>query len=103
MPFAHQMSAEFGKLALPELRKPLVEFLARHQRQHGVAEKLQLLIVADLALGVPSLLRFLLAGLRTVRFRLLNHRAPPEVIPQSLFQRRDFPFLHRSEEHTSEL
>src|SRR5690348_3224270 len=94
MPFAHQMSAQFGKFALPELRKPLVKFLASHQRQHGVAQKLQLLIVADLVLAVPSLLRFLLAGLRTVRYGLLNHRAPPEVIPQSLFQRRDFPFLH---------
>src|SRR5579872_1350268 len=94
MPFAHQVGAQFGKLALPELRKPLVEFLASHQRQHGIAQELQLLIVADLVLAVPSLLRFLLAGLRTVRYRLLNHRAPPEVIPESQFQRRDFPFLH---------
>src|SRR5579859_517868 len=94
MPFAHQVGAQFRKLALPELWKPLVEFLAGHQRQHGVAQKLQLLIVADLVLAVPSLLRFLLARLRTVRYRLLNHRAPPEVIPQSQFQRRDFPFLH---------
>src|SRR5579864_408459 len=94
MPFAYQVGAQFGKLALPELWKPLVQFLAGHQRQHGIAQKLQLLVVADLVLAVPSLLRFLFARLRTVRYSVLNHRAPAKVIPQSLFQRRDFPFLH---------
>ena len=100
MPLAHQVRPQLRKLALPELRKPLEQLFAGHQRQHRISQKLQLLVVADRVLALARLLRFLLSRLRAVRDRLLNHRPPPEVIAQSFFERRDFPFLHTRHSET---
>ncbi len=47
-----------------------------------------------LYLALPGLLGFLFARLRTVRDRLFYDGAAPEMVAQSLFQRRDFPFFH---------
>src|SRR5579859_11984 len=98
MPLAYQMRPQLRKFPFPELGKALVQFFAGHQRQHGIAQKLQLLVIADPVFAVARLLRFLLACLRTMRHRLLDDRAPPEMIAQPLFQRRDFPFFHTWEQ-----
>ena len=95
MLLADQMRPQFGEFALAELGKALEQFFAGHQRQHGIAQEFKLLVVTDPVFALPRLLRFLLPRLRAVRDRLLNHCPPPEVIPQCLFERRDFPFLHR--------
>src|SRR5450432_579913 len=95
MPLADQVRPQFGELALAELGKTLEQFFAGHQRQHGVAQEFELLVVADSIFALARLLRLLLPRLRAVRDRLLNHRPPPEVITQCFFERRDFPFLHR--------
>ena len=93
MPFADQMSPQFREFALTKMRKTMEEFFASHQRQDGIAKKLELLVVADPYL-LLSLLRFLLTGLRTVGDCLFNDRTVPEVVTQPRFERRDFPFLH---------
>src|SRR5208337_686738 len=89
------MRPQLRKFAFAKMRKALEQFLARHQRQHRIPQKFQLLVVAHFVLAVAGLLRFLLARLRTVRDRLFNDCAPPEMVAQPLFQRRDFPFLHK--------
>ena len=70
------------------------QFFAGHQRQYRIAQELELLVVTDFVLALSRLLRFLFPGLGAVRDRLLDDRAPPEMVAQPLFQRRDFPFLH---------
>src|SRR5207302_6352348 len=94
MPLAHYMRTQLGKIALAKLRKALEQFLAGHQRQNRVAQKFQLLVVVDLILALPRLLRLLLSRLRAVGEGLLNHRPAVEVVAQRRFQRSDFPFLH---------
>jgi hypothetical protein len=94
MPFADQVRPKLREFAFPELRELLEQFLAGYQRQHRISQKFQLLVIADLVLTFARLLRFLLSRLRTVRNRLLNDGPPPKMVAQSLFQRRDFPFLH---------
>ena len=89
------MRPELRKFAFAKLGKSLKQLLAGNQSQHRVSQKLKLLVVADFVLALARLLRFLFPRLRAVRDRLLNHRPPPEVIAQALFQRRDFAFLHR--------
>ena len=75
------MGAKFGKLAFAEVRKSLKQFFAGNQRQHGVAQKFQLLVVADFIFIVgDGLLRFLLARLGAVRNRLLNNRPSAKVV-----------------------
>src|SRR5215472_10543610 len=95
MPFAHQMRPQFREFPLPKLGKAVKQFLAGDERQHRVPQELKLLIIPDPVLALPGLLRLQLARLRTMRDRLLDHRPPPKVIPEPLFERRDFPFLHR--------
>src|SRR5208337_4292247 len=70
------------------------QFFTRDQPQNGIPQKLELFVVADPVLALARQLRFLLPRLRTVRDRLLEDRAPPEVIAQLRFQRRDFSFFH---------
>ena len=89
------MRTKLRKFPFTKLGKPLEQFLACNQSQYRISQKLELLVVADLVLALARLLRFHLARLRAVGHGLLNHGTPPEVIAQALFQRRDFPFLHR--------
>lgn len=88
------MRAQLGKFALAKMRKPLKKLFAGNQRQHGVAQKLQLFVIADLVFALTGLLRFLLARLRTVGESLLHHRPAVKVVVQSRFQRGDLPFFH---------
>src|SRR5207302_3529533 len=88
------MRSQLRQFTFPKLRKALQQFFARHQRQHRIPQKLQLLVVADLVLALARLLRFLLPRLRTVRDRLFNDGSPAEMVAQPFFQRRDFTFFH---------
>src|ERR1700730_8174887 len=88
------MRPQLRKLTFPKVWKALEKFFARHQGQHRISQEFQLLVVADGILAVAGLLRFLFPRLRAVRHRLLNNGPPPEMVAQSFFQRRDFPFLH---------
>src|SRR5579863_4966458 len=88
------MRAQLGKFALAKMGKALKQFFAGDERQHGIAQELQLFVVADLVFALARLLRFLFAGLRTMGDRLLHHRAPAEMVVQGRFQRGDFPFFH---------
>src|SRR4029077_4928587 len=96
VPFADQMGAQLREFTFAKLWKPLEQLLAGDERQHRVAQKFHLLVVADLIFAVRSrqLLRFLFTRLRAMRDRLLHDGAPPEVVAQRRFQRRDFPFFH---------
>src|SRR5579863_417318 len=70
------------------------QFFACNQRQNRISQKLQLLVVVDSVFALACLLRLLLARLRAVSERLLDHRPPAEMVAQRRFQRGDFPFLH---------
>src|ERR1700680_455696 len=94
MPLADQVRPQLRKLTFPKMWEALEKFFAGHQLQHRISQKLQLLIVTDLVLALPSLLRFLFPRLRTVRDRLLNNGPPPEMVAEPFFQRRKFSFLH---------
>ncbi len=94
MPLADQVRPQLRKLTFAKMWEALKEFFAGHQRQHRIAQKLELLVVADGVLAVARLLRFLFSRLRTVGDRLLNYRPTPEMVPEPFFQRRNFPFLH---------
>src|ERR1700686_361331 len=88
------MRPQLREFALTEMRKAMEQLLTRHQSEPRVSQKFQLLVVADFIFALAGLLRFLLARLRAVRDRLLNHGPPPKMVAEPLFQRRDFPFLH---------
>ena len=63
MPFTDQVGAQLREFALAKLRETLKQLFTGDQRQHSVAQKLQLLIITDLIFGFCRLLRFLLARL----------------------------------------
>ena len=63
VPFADQMGSQFGKLPFTKLGKTLKQLLACNQREHGIAQKLELLVVANFIFALARRLRFLLPGL----------------------------------------
>ena len=63
MPFADQMCSQLGKFAFTKVGETLKQLLARNQRQHRIAQKLELLVVADFIFALARRLRFLLPGL----------------------------------------
>src|SRR5579864_1734510 len=99
MSLAHQVCAELRKFSFAEVRKALEKFLAGDEGKNSVSEKLQLFVIVDLVLTLPSVLSFLLTSLGTVSDRLFDDCPPAEVIAQSVFQCRDFAFFHRESEH----
>ena len=85
---ADQVGAELGEPALTMVREAGKELPAGDEREHGVAEELELLVMAD---GVR-----LLAGKRDVGERLAQQPGPREVMPQRGFQSLNRDVLHSS-------
>src|ERR1700745_1173822 len=96
------MRPELRKFTFSKMGETLKKFLAGNQCQYRIPQELQLLIVPDFVL-IPRLLRFLLASLRTMRDGLFYDGTTAEMVAQALFQRRNFPFLHKKNVYTAAL
>src|SRR5512146_682100 len=87
---AHQVRPRLRQLPFTELRVAGEQLLAGHEAQHGVAQELQLLVVAQRHGG----LRLLLARVRAVRDRLLQQLGSSELVSKGLFQPFSFSAFH---------
>ena len=94
MSFTHQVRAQFRKLAFPESREPAKKFLSRHQREHRIAQELQLFVIARTNSRLQRLRCLEFPRLRTVCEGLIKEFRLLEVIPQQILQRRDFFHFH---------
>src|SRR5438105_14947712 len=91
----HQVGAELRKLAFFKGREAVPQFLARHQRQHRVAQILQPLVVDF----TGNLSRVAVAGCALMRVRRVGQRtkqqlASPEAMSQGFLEIGEFARLH---------
>src|ERR1700741_3251658 len=94
MPLADQMGPQLREFALAKARKSPEQLFSRYQREHGVPQELQLLVVGGTRPRLARLRGLQFTGLRAMGQGLVEKFGMLEAMPPHSFQRRHFLRFH---------